>query len=91
MNIDLKIVTVKDGAYGARDKNGSWNGMVGELIAGVSVRDKNGSWNGMVGELIAGVSVMTGELVEQCHGGGTDRWCKCHDWRTGRAVSWWGN
>ena len=30
----LKIV--EDGKYGARSENGTWNGMVGELTAGVS-------------------------------------------------------
>ena len=27
-----EIRTVKDGKYGAEETNGSWNGMVGELI-----------------------------------------------------------
>lgn len=31
-----KIETVKDGAYGRADENGTWNGMVGELIDDVS-------------------------------------------------------
>ena len=33
---DYRIVPVKDKKYGARDENGTWNGMVGELIRGVS-------------------------------------------------------
>ena len=33
---NYKIVPVKDKKYGARDENGTWNGMVGELIRGVS-------------------------------------------------------
>ena len=32
-----EIRTVKDGKYGAEETNGSWNGMVGELIRRVSV------------------------------------------------------
>ena len=36
VDIDYKIVPVKDSAYGSRDENGTWNGMVGELIRGVS-------------------------------------------------------
>jgi hypothetical protein len=35
--LNYEIVPVKDKAYGARDENGTWNGMVGELIRGVSV------------------------------------------------------
>jgi hypothetical protein len=29
---DFEIRPVKDGKYGAVDENGTWNGMVGELI-----------------------------------------------------------
>ena len=36
VDIDYRIAPVKDSAFGARDKNGTWNGMVGELIRGVS-------------------------------------------------------
>ena len=36
VTIDYLIVPVKDGKYGAADKNGSWNGMVGELVRNVS-------------------------------------------------------
>lgn len=32
---DLHLV--KDGRYGAIDTNGKWNGLIGELISGVSV------------------------------------------------------
>ncbi len=31
-----RIQPVLDGKYGSQEKNGSWNGMVGELIRGVS-------------------------------------------------------
>jgi hypothetical protein len=37
IHIDYRIIPVKDGRYGSRDKNGTWDGMVGELIRGVSV------------------------------------------------------
>lgn len=36
LNLTYKIVPVKDGAYGGRKANGSWDGMVGEIIRGVS-------------------------------------------------------
>ena len=31
-NFNFRIDLVKDGKYGAREDNGTWNGMVGELI-----------------------------------------------------------
>ncbi len=36
INIDYLLIPVKDGKYGAKDENGSWNGMVGELVRNVS-------------------------------------------------------
>ena len=36
IKIDYEIRSVKDESYGSRDENGTWNGMVGELIRGVS-------------------------------------------------------
>ena len=36
INIDYLIAPVKDGEYGAKDENGTWNGMVGELVRNVS-------------------------------------------------------
>ncbi len=36
INIDYMIRPVKDGKYGAKDENGTWNGMVGELVRNVS-------------------------------------------------------
>ena len=33
--LNYLIQPVKDGKYGGRDANGTWNGMVGELIRGV--------------------------------------------------------
>lgn len=35
-NFELYLVT--DGKFGSRLPNGEWNGMVGELLAGVSLR-----------------------------------------------------
>ena len=37
IKIDYKIEPVKDGKYGSKDENSSWNGMVGELVRKVSV------------------------------------------------------
>ncbi len=36
VGFEYKIVPVKDGKYGGTDENGTWNGMVGELIRNVS-------------------------------------------------------
>ena len=36
VNIDYKIQLVKDNTYGKRFPNGTWNGMIGELVRGVS-------------------------------------------------------
>ena len=36
IKVDYKIVLVKDGRYGARNENGSWDGMMGELVRNVS-------------------------------------------------------
>jgi len=37
IQIDYTIIPVKDAKYGSQDKDGSWNGMIGELIRGVEV------------------------------------------------------
>ena len=39
IHVDYKIEPVKDGKYGSMTKTGSWNGMVGELVRGVSGHD----------------------------------------------------
>lgn len=31
-----KVQLVKDGAYGRQEESGNWNGMVGEVVRGVS-------------------------------------------------------
>ena len=36
LRVDYEIIPVKDGRYGSRDENGSWDGMVGELVRNVS-------------------------------------------------------
>jgi len=38
IGIDYIIQPVKDGKYGSQDEDGSWNGMIGELIRGVSMQ-----------------------------------------------------
>ena len=40
VNFDYKITLVKDNAYGKKFKNGTWNGMVGEVVRGVSFKVK---------------------------------------------------
>ena len=34
-NVTYDIKFVKDGGYGAMSENGTWNGMIGELLRGV--------------------------------------------------------
>jgi len=36
VGFDYKIRPVQDGAYGTKDENGRWNGMVGEIVRHVS-------------------------------------------------------
>ncbi len=36
VGFEYQIIPVKDGKYGGTDENGTWNGMVGELIRNVS-------------------------------------------------------
>ena len=51
VNIDYKIHLVKDNNYGKKFRNGTWNGMIGELVRGVGMhtyimgisRDKSNS------------------------------------------------
>ena len=37
IGIDYLIRPAKDGRYGAKNKNGTWDGMIGELVRNVSV------------------------------------------------------
>ena len=41
LNFDYDIYLVHDGKFGSKLADGNWNGMVGELLAGVSVSDKD--------------------------------------------------
>jgi len=36
VGIDYIIIPVKDEKYGSQEEDGTWNGMIGELIRGVS-------------------------------------------------------
>lgn len=36
LNFTYKVHLVKDNRYGAMDPSGNWNGMIGEIIRGVS-------------------------------------------------------
>ena len=36
LNLSYEIRLVKDGRYGAKNADGTWNGMIGELLRGVS-------------------------------------------------------
>lgn len=41
-----RVQLVKDGSYGRQDENGTWNGMIGEVMRGVSTRKLIlGEWN----------------------------------------------
>lgn len=42
---DYLIVPVHDGKYGAVNDNGTWDGMVGELVSNVSSAHNKGDWN----------------------------------------------
>ena len=41
LGLRYKLYPVADGRYGYRHPDGSWDGMVGELLEDVSVRDKD--------------------------------------------------
>lgn len=36
LGFKYKVQLVKDGSYGRQDENGNWNGMIGEVVRGVS-------------------------------------------------------
>lgn len=40
VGFDYRIEAVKDGRYGGETKNGSWDGMIGELIRQVRTRPR---------------------------------------------------
>lgn len=61
LKFNFRIKLVDDGLYGAPEPNGSWTGMVGELINRVSTGPGLGlDWTGMMGEIINRVTVGTG-------------------------------
>lgn len=37
MGFKYKVQLVKDGSYGRQDESGNWNGMIGEVVRGVSI------------------------------------------------------
>lgn len=39
-----KVQLVKDGSYGRQDENGNWNGMIGEVVRGVSTCKLTFGW-----------------------------------------------
>ena len=41
LNFDYDIYLVHDGKFGSKLADGNWNGMVGELLAGVCVSNKD--------------------------------------------------
>lgn len=44
-----RVQLVKDGSYGRQDESGNWNGMIGEVMRGVSTRKLIfGEWNSAV-------------------------------------------
>lgn len=47
MKFDYDFVFPEDGQYGARQKNGSWNGLVGDLSNGVRRGEKKGVFVGL--------------------------------------------
>lgn len=36
LGFKYKLQLVKDGSYGRQDESGNWNGMIGEVVRGVS-------------------------------------------------------
>lgn len=37
LGFKYKVQLVKDGSYGRQDDSGNWNGMIGEVVRGVSI------------------------------------------------------
>lgn len=46
LGFSFKIHLVKDARYGALNANGSWSGMIGEVMRGVSIRDETAPSSG---------------------------------------------
>lgn len=46
LGFEYRVQLVKDGSYGRQDESGNWNGMIGEVMRGVSTRKLIfGEWN----------------------------------------------
>lgn len=45
LGFGYNVRLVKDASYGRQDENGNWNGMIGEVVRGVSAR-KTDIWRG---------------------------------------------
>ena len=41
LGLEYEILLVKDGRYGGKNPDGTWNGMIGELLRGVSLLTQN--------------------------------------------------
>lgn len=41
LGLKYRVQMVRDGSYGRQDESGNWNGMIGEVVRGVSIL-KNG-------------------------------------------------
>lgn len=47
LGFKYRVQLVKDGSYGRQDESGNWNGMIGEVMRGVSTRKLIfGEWSG---------------------------------------------
>lgn len=49
VGFEYKFVFVKDGSYGTLLANGTWNGIVGELIRHVGISQVGSGWLSLVG------------------------------------------
>lgn len=46
LGFKYRVQLVKDGSYGRQDESGNWNGMIGEVMRGVSTKKLIfGEWN----------------------------------------------
>lgn len=46
LGLKYKVHLVKDSAYGRQDESGNWNGMIGEVVRGVSACINTDIWKG---------------------------------------------
>lgn len=40
LGLKYRVQMVRDGSYGRQDESGNWNGMIGEVVRGVSILKK---------------------------------------------------